>query len=447
MHIPAKPPLDWRDLTKLDLRKHPDLVGRMLTEGRGGLVNGRYVHWDKLRFLKPPTGLTREQWWSGLKFARAVMRRPTPLVDAAGVPFEYAMTDPVLELVHQIDRDASGRIEIAEEVTNPAVRDRYIVSSLIEESITSSQLEGAATTSRVAKEMLRSGRSPRTRGERMILNNYEAMSFVRQIVGKPISTEAVLEIHRIVTKDSLEDPSASGRLRRQGEPIVVTDEAGTTIHVPPSARQLPKRLEQMCKFANETTGRAFLHPLLRSIILHFWVGYDHPFVDGNGRTARALFYWAMLSHGYWLTEFISISRILRKAPAAYPRSFLYTETDENDLTYFVLYQLSVLHRAIGELHAYLRRKATEIRAAERLLRAQSNLNHRQLALLSHAMKHPDFSYTIRSHQRSHGTVYQTARTDLLGLTAAGLLEKQRRGATLVFFPASDLHNRIQQTTR
>ena len=58
----------------------------------------------------------------------------------------------------------------------------------------------------------------------------------------------------------------------------------------------------------------FIHPMIRSIILHFWLAYDHPFVDGNGRTARALFYWSMLRHGYWLFEFISISQIILKGP-------------------------------------------------------------------------------------------------------------------------------------
>jgi Fic family protein len=278
----------------------------------------------------------------------------------------------------------------------------------------------------------------------MIANNYQAMSFVRSLVGKPITPDRIFELHRIVTRDTLAEPDSAGRLRRLDEPIVVTDETGTTIHVPPPAKLLPKRLARMCEFANEKEGAPFFHPLLRAITLHFWLGYDHPFVDGNGRTARAVFYWSMLNSGYWLTEFISVSRILRSAPAKYPRSFIYTESDENDLTYFLLYQLSVLNRAISELYGHLRKKSAELRATERLLKRHESLNHRQLALLTHALKHPDFAYTIRSHQRSHGVVYQTARSDLLDLASRLLLEKRKRGATLVFVPARDLHSRIQR---
>ena len=102
-----------------------------------------------------------------------------------------------------------------------------------------------------------------------------------------------------------------------------------------SASNCTERMGLMCDFANSKTPEGFVHPVLRSIILHFWLAYDHPFVDGNGRVARALFYWSMLRHGYWLFEFVSISQIILKAPVKYGRAFLYTETDDNDLTYFI----------------------------------------------------------------------------------------------------------------
>ena len=92
-----------------------------------------------------------------------------------------------------------------------------------------------------------------------------------------------------------------------------------------------------------------MHPAIRAIILHFWLAYDHPFIDGNGRTARALFYWLMLRHGYWLFEFISISEIILKAPVQYGEAFLYTETDQNDLTYFIIHQTEVIRKSMQSL--------------------------------------------------------------------------------------------------
>jgi Fic family protein len=182
----------------------------------------------------------------------------------------------------------------------------------------------------------------------------------------------------------------------------------------------------------------FLHPVIRSILLHFWIAYDHPFVDGNGRTARALFYWSMLRHRFWLAEFFSISHEILKAPKQYYRAFLHTETDGNDLNYFVLHQLEVICSSIGSLRNYIRTKQNEAESMRRNLGAGSDFNHRQLALLKHALKHPFAAYTVVSHQNSHGVSNQTAKNDLSSLESKGLLQRGKSGKAFVYSPSPDL---------
>jgi Fic family protein len=412
--------------------------------GISSTTDGAYRHWDTLRHLSPPKGLDVREWWLGTKIARSGQLNTLPLTAADGSPYRLAMPDPAMEMVHLIDRRASGEIGTPEVVTTPEMRNRYLVNSLIEEAITSSQLEGADTSRAVAKDMLRSGRPPRDRSERMISNNFRAMNAVRGWKDEPLTPARVLELHRIVTDGTLDDPTAAGRLQSPDEVrVTVYDRAtGETRYVPPPAEQLPARLESMCEFANGQPRGRFLHPVVRSIIVHLWLASDHPFEDGNGRTARALFYWSMLKHGYWLTEFLSISRILNRAPARYNRSFLYTETDDLDATYFVLNQLAVICRSIEDLYAYLGRKASEVSKTERRLR-QSDLNHRQKALLAHALRHRDGDYTFRSHQTSHGIVYQSARTDLLDLERRGYLSREVVGQRFHFRPRADLADRLE----
>ena len=430
----------------------PDLYGRMDLSKKFGLLidieplqGGEYLHWDQLRHREPPPGLEPEEWWAGVKIARSKTIKQVPFTDKDGNHFQYAVPDPVLRLLHGIDQNAAGRIQMAEEATNPATRDRYIINSLIEESVTSSQLEGASTTTEVAKNMIRSGRRPTDRSEQMILNNYLAMRFVQRHAESALTPQIVLELHRTVTEGTIDDPTKAGRIRTDEDSVVVEDGMGNLLHVPPAANELETRLDELCAFANERSDDPFTHPVVRAIIIHFMIGYDHPFVDGNGRTARALFYWSMLSQGYWLAEYISISRILRKAPGQYSRAFVYTETDANDLTYFVLYQLDVMRRAIDQLQKYLKRKITEIRQVEALLRQSTDLNHRQLALLSHASRHPGARYTIQSHQRSHNVVYETARTDLSDLAKRGLVHQRKSGRAFVFSAPSDLAALLART--
>jgi Fic family protein len=280
----------------------------------------------------------------------------------------------------------------------------------------------------------------------MIANNLAAMRTISETRQQRLTSEFICDLQRIVTEGTLDDPSAAGRFQAPGEERVeIYNRADVVLHRPPAADLLPARIDQLCAFANGETDTGYLPPVLRAITLHFMLGYEHPFLDGNGRTARALFYWSMLRHGYWLTEFLSISRVLRQAPGEYARSFLHTETDDNDLTYFFIYQLSVLHRAIDELQVYLERKMFELRALRDQFDPTDELfNHRQLALLRHAMSHPAAGYTVESHRAAHRVVTETARQDLIALAGHGLLTRRRSGKRFVFAPARDLAAKLEE---
>ena len=411
----------------------------------GPTLGGRYFHWDELRRRTPPDDLTLEEWWLTLKLARSQGRRSLPLTDKTRTHFTYIFTDEALSLLHRIDRFASGRIGAPEAITDAGTRDRYLVSSLMEEAISSSLLEGAATTRPAAKALLRSGRPPRTRGELMVVNNYRTMQAIRDDLDRDLTLDMVLDIHRMITEGTLDDPDGAGRIQQPGdERVVVGDptDASVIFHTPPPAEQVPGLLDQLLTFANASEEEPFVHPIVRAVALHFYLSYLHPFVDGNGRTARALFYRSMLRQGYWLAEFLSISRLLYRAPAQYGRAFLYTETDEADFTYFLLHHLDIVSRAIDELLEHLERKVGEVRRVERALRSIPGLNHRQLALMSHALRHPEAVYTFESHRNSHNVAYQTARTDLLDLEALGLLERSKVGRQYRFYPAADLADRV-----
>ena len=400
----------------------------------------RYLHWDELRHRPTPEGLTHEQWWLAEKLSRKLT--PLPLLTSEGQAFGFSQPPVLLKGLHQIDMQAGASVVAPEAVTTRSTRDRYLLSSLMEEAITSSQMEGAATTRDVAKAMIRSRRPPRDRSERMILNNFLTMQRIRELRNQPLTPQLVLDLHRLVTEGTLDDPADAGRLRPPGKEVVVDDLYGTVFHVPPPAHELPQKLEELCRFANGETPKVFIHPVVRAIALHFWLAYDHPFSDGNGRTARALFYWAMLQQGYWLFEFISISSVINKARGQYERSFLLSESDDNDLTYFLLAQVKVILQAIGSLHAYLERKAGQVGAMQQRLEGMEGLNHRQLALLRHALRHPGYRYTVLSHQNSHGVSHQTARSDLQSLSARGLLIAGKDGRREIFRVPEDLAMRL-----
>lgn len=441
MHIPPAPPRDT-DLLH-------DMTGeRLLTVMAaldGSTTMRRYRAWDEMRFRAAPAGVSAEEFWLVTRMSRRATARPIALLrDVDGRAFSFNLPDPLLADVDAIGRDAAGRAAVPDQVTNPATRDRYLVSSLMEEAIRSSQLEGAATTRQVAKDMLRQGRAPRNSGERMILNNYAAMQNVAARHREPLTPEMIRELHAVVTDGTLADPSDAGRLQRPtDERIAVFADTGDLLHRPPPAEQLPERLERLCTFANGGGDDIYIPPLLRAIAVHFMMGYDHYFADGNGRTARAVFYWSMLNQGFWLTEFLTISRILKAAPATYARAFLRTELDEGDLTHFFLHQTAVIRRAIGDLHVYLARKSAELRSVQAAARSMpGEFNHRELALLEHAVRNPGAVYTVESHRKSHRVSTETARQDLRRLADKGLLTSGKTGRRFTWSPAADLAIRM-----
>ena len=446
MRIPITPP-DFHGLISEVIEESVTRFSEILSLGVPPDPNGRYYHWDKLRHLKsPPHDLNHREWWFAIKSARKSLFQTLPHQAKDGSPFVYGEPNVVRRLLHEIDIHGGGELKASAQVNSPTTKDTYLINSLIEEAITSSQLEGAATTRKVAKEMLRQKRAPRDRSERMIVNNFRAMEYINEISEEELTPSLILELHRILTEDTLDNLKAVGNYRTTDDVYVGDNRDATIIHVPPVAAELPRRLVSICNFANASNSKSFLHPVIRAVVLHFLLAYDHPFEDGNGRTARALFYWSMLRQGYWTMEFISISRILKNAPAKYTRSYLHTETDENDVTYFIFHQLNVIKRAIDEFFIYLKRKATEIRNLEAIVRKstklQNALNHRQLAILNRAMKSADAVFTIQSHRGAHNVTYDTARTDLLKLVALGLMRKSKSQRAFTFSAVDDLEHRL-----
>ncbi|MDO4791648.1 MAG: Fic family protein [Buchananella hordeovulneris] len=380
---------------------------------------------------------------------RRLSAHPTPFTLVDGTPLTYNIPAELLRLIEEIARRAAGSLQ----TTEPSLADsprQYLLTSLQEEAITSSQLEGASTTRAVAKEMLRNSRKPKDKGEQMVANNFAAMQLISRRREAPLTPEFVCELHRVLTEGTL--PAAeAGRLQQPDEERVRiyadhTDEQ--VLHIPPPATELPGRLQGLCDFAN--AGRAaddspYTPPLIRSMILHFMVGHDHYFSDGNGRLARAIFYWSMLHHGFFLTEYLSISRLLRQAPAQYARAFLHVEYDEGDLTHFLLHQARIVVRAIDDLETYLSRKEQERRALAPAL-AAAGFNSRQRDLIASLLRNPAVTLNVTAHQERHEISNQSARTDLQGLEEAGLLLSKRRGRRVEWWPVADFATRIRRLT-
>ncbi len=405
-------------------------------------ANQKYLYWDDFKYLTMPEDISLELAWAYLKLNRSFQLKAIAVRDNNGRNFKYWLPNIILKYLHFIDKSCGSAL-----VDNPNIeqdKDKYVISSLMEEAIASSQLEGAATTRKKAKELLRSGRPPKTTPEQMIVNNYIVINEIKNLLKEPLTPNLLKRLQATITKGTLENPGGSGRFRNNEEDDYhVTDREGHTLHTPCLSQEIDERINELCQYANEENSAEFVHPIIKGIILHFWLAYIHPFIDGNGRTARALFYWYVLKEGYWLFEFLAISRIILKAPAQYANAYLYSELDDQDLTYFVIYNLKAISLAVEALHVYLKKKQKELKEGEKLLRQYPGLNHRQYELLNHAISHPDATYPIEYYKNTYGIVYETARKDLMKLEEKGFLDKMKSGKAHCFIPSKKIHEKLK----
>jgi len=392
-----------------------------------------YLHWDEVRRHTVPGNCGVLAWWGFLKMTRPALEISS-LCQPKKTPFTFSCVARIQRLLHEMDRLLGFAVQSRQHVRdiNDHLPRIYFQRSIIEEAITSSQLEGATTTREEAQRMIAEKLTPRDVSELMILRNYETMQRLKSWAKEEMSIARLLEMQKSLTEGTLENPSQSGRFRNAEEKIGIYDNrTGDCTYLPPAADLLPERMEQLVAFANEMdSGKgAFVHPIVRAIILHFMLGYEHPFCDGNGRTARALFYWSLIRSGYWMAEYISISRVLKFSPASYAQAYQRVEHDAGDTTYFVLHQLEVLLKTVHDFHAYIALKSEE---HQRLQALYATLNERQIALLEHAYRHDGEIYTAEKHQTWHSISLNTARSDLQGLVRQRLFKKSKNGKTFVY---------------
>jgi Fic family protein len=305
----------------------------------------------------------------------------------------------------------------------------------MEEAIASSQIEGAATTRKVAKEMLRTGRKPKSISEKMITNNYQTMKYITEIIedkNNTLTPKLILNIHKMITNETLENNNDEGKFRTTDDVHIQDNYSQQILYTPPSFKIISEAIKELCNYTNKRND-PYIHPIIKAISLHFLIGYIHPFVDGNGRTARAIFYWYCLKENYWLFEFLPISRIIKTAPNKYHLAYQHTETDEMDMNYFINFNLRAIQQAINNLQKYLQSKQKEIKEANRLVLKIPNINLRQSLILQEMVQHPEKIVTINEIQNTYKVVYQTARTDLENLEKKGFLSKKLSGKKLIYY--------------
>lgn len=396
-----------------------------------------YLYWDKIVYKKPaPSGISKGSLWQIVKFLREQQAFRTVIKSSNGDTFTWSKLDYFEEFEHNLDMNTGGEMFIDAPDLDKKRKQKLITRGIIEEAIASSQLEGASTSRMAAKQMLREGRKPSNKSEQMIVNNYLSMKLIEEeYKNRDLDIDLLLELHGLITKDTLDDQGEVPRMRELGEEICVSDKSdGKIYHQAPDMAFVNKELKRLVEFANDNLGsETFIHPVVKAIMIHFWMGYLHPFTDGNGRLARLLFYWYLLKKDYWAFAYLPISKIIKKSPNQYVMAYVYSEQDDNDLTYFIDYNFRKIKLALKDFADYIEGKSKDNLKMKKHSEEKYNLNFRQVQLLQYLYGDSDGRTNLTAHMNFNRISNKTATTDLKDLLSKGFLYSKKKGKYVYYY--------------
>lgn len=398
-----------------------------------------YLHWNQLKYKSwIPKHITPEDFWCLLKVLKRQTGYATPITDTKGQPFKWNKAEHFDQILHVIDLRMGGRLLDHDQFT-PEDKKRIISRGLIEEAIASAQMEGAHTTRDAAKKMIKEGRHPIDRGQYMIMNNYKVMLQIEESAkDEKLTLDVILDLHATLTNHTLDVPAQAGRFRTDEEKIVVaSDIDGQIGYIPPPIAFVRSEMDKLIVFANDEDGK-FVHPVIKAIMLHFWIGFLHPFADGNGRLARALFYWYLLRKGYWAFAYLPLSTMIKRSAGQYSKAYIYTEQDDNDLTYFIDYNLRKIVQSQKDFEKYIREEFFKHTTETQILKKYPDLNGRQVKIFQYFKAKPDERTNMTSMIHIYGISEATAVSDLKKMEKMGLLAKQKSGLNVFYYPTAKL---------
>lgn len=366
-----------------------------------------YLHWHDLQQKQMPVqGINHKQWWQLLKAKRRARIQRLPFT-VNNDTFYWVLDDDLLKQLTEVERALS--IYLPQKFLRRLSADNFIV-----ETVASVQLSNDAVNEQQAHGVLRTGRPIGGDMEKLLESHYYALS---EQLPEKLTPESVLSLQQQLMADD------SVSWRTQNDLLKHEDQA---LYVAPPVSEIQPALQQLCDFANQHNHQQYMPPLLKAIILHYLLAVIRPFHQGNGRLARALFYWQCLKAGYQFMEVVSLSKALLADKELYYQAFLLAQTDSNDITYFLMQQLGAIATAIGDTCHELEQLSTITQ------QHPVELNPRQQHILAEMRQRPSHQYRLARYKKRMQITYETSRTDLMKLAKKGYAKKVKVGKAFVY---------------
>lgn len=379
----------------------------------------RYLSLDEIKHRLKQQG-TAESEWPNLKKEIIATRKTSAIVfffKSIEPKFWFYPADVIHKKIDQIDRLGKDLYEKINK--NASFKNEFLLDSTIEEAITSAIYEGAHSTRAQAEQLIASGEKPKNKDEWMLLNNFRAMKWVKENQNLALTKKIILELHKIVTENTLEGDDLNFQGKFRNDKVFVGPHEGI------NHSKVEQAIDEMISIT--TDNPRYFHPLIKSILLHYFTGYIHPFFDGNGRTARALFYFKSIKNQLNYVELLSVSAYLRIHGKQYEKSFEKVKDNEYDLTYFIDFCLDSISSALEEVSRkvnYLLRMTDS--------KEKFDLTQTQIGLLQRMALHKFRTIDIEEYAKQISKSREFARQELKILLDLDLVSEVKVSKKLVY---------------
>jgi Fic family protein len=221
--------------------------------------------------------------------------------------------------------------------------------ALILEAHHTTHIEGTQLTLEQSKKVLQGEKPSNTDPDdvKELINYRNAFDLVSDYLDsdRPVTEGLIREIHKSLVKNVRGNSAAPGEYRKI-QNYVVNTSTGETIYTPPPAYEISSLMQELVDYINTTKE---VHPVLVSGIAQFQLVHIHPFLDGNGRTARLLSTLCLYLKGYDFKKLFTISEYYDRNRAEYYKAIQDVRNNAMDMTGWLEYFTHALAEQMQEI--------------------------------------------------------------------------------------------------
>lgn len=346
------------------------------------------------------------------------------------MPFnpKYTITDKILNNLTLI---ASAREVIEQSHLVPKWEAKLRRQALMRNTHSSTAIEGNRLTLEQVEALAGGKDVPATdKDKKEVLNYIEALEKVPTLAKKSaIKVENLLNIHRIITKNVMEHNENSGAFRSQqvfvGRRIINGSGLKTEVeYMPPPTEEVPGLVKEFINWLNlDKTWE--LNPVLLAGLAHYEIAKIHPFIDGNGRTARLLATVILYLSGFDHRRIFALDDYYDRDRKAYYAALKTVQTDSGDLTQWLEYFTTGVTASVQEAKDAILKIGTK---GKRGMREQVSLTARQMQIVEYINTHG--KVTNKDLQELFNITAQAVHKELSKLVEMKVIKPVGKGRSL-----------------